>query len=136
MKLQKGQAIDPISYPEISREQLVQYKDASGDNNPIHVDEEVAKKMGLPGVIAHGMLIAALVAERVRSLQKDLEGEWTLKIFKSRFKAMTFPGEVISVSGSVRSVSEDAIELDLSAQNTEGEVKVSTQAVLEAGSFT
>ena len=39
-----------------TREQIAAYAEASGDHNPIHLDEEFAKSVGLPGVIAHGML--------------------------------------------------------------------------------
>jgi acyl dehydratase len=47
------------SYP-VTRADLVAYADASGDHNPIHQDEAVARSVGLPGVIAHGMFTLAL----------------------------------------------------------------------------
>lgn len=50
----------PRTYP-ISRADLVAYAAASGDHNPIHSDEDVARSVGLPGVIAHGMFTLALV---------------------------------------------------------------------------
>ena len=50
---------------EITRADLVRYAAASGDPNPIHQDEEVARSVGLPGVIAHGMLTMALAARAV-----------------------------------------------------------------------
>ena len=46
----------------VARADLVAYAAASGDHNPIHQDEEVARSVGLPGVIAHGMFTLALVA--------------------------------------------------------------------------
>jgi acyl dehydratase len=49
----------------ITRADLVRYAEASGDHNPIHQDEEVARSVGLPGVIAHGMYTMALVARAV-----------------------------------------------------------------------
>ena len=49
----------------VTREDLVAYADASGDHNPIHQDEEVARSVGLPGVIAHGMYTLALAARYV-----------------------------------------------------------------------
>jgi acyl dehydratase len=52
----------------ITRADLVRYAEASGDHNPIHQDEEVARSVGLPGVIAHGMYTMALAARAV--------GEW------------------------------------------------------------
>ena len=51
----------------ITRADLVAYAEASGDHNPIHQDDEVARSVGLPGVIAHGMYTLALVARAVES---------------------------------------------------------------------
>ncbi|MDX6373255.1 MAG: hypothetical protein QOD98_2243 [Nocardioidaceae bacterium] len=59
-----GRGLDSKSYP-ISRADLVAYAEASGDHNPIHQDEEVARSVGLPGVIAHGMYTMALAARAV-----------------------------------------------------------------------
>lgn len=49
----------------ITRADLVRYAEASGDHNPIHQDDEVARSVGLPGVIAHGMYTMALAARAV-----------------------------------------------------------------------
>ena len=49
----------------ITRADLVAYAEAAGDPNPIHQDEQVALSVGLPGVIAHGMLTLALAARAV-----------------------------------------------------------------------
>lgn len=49
----------------VTREDLVAYAAASGDHNPIHQDDEVARSVGLPGVIAHGMFTLALAARYV-----------------------------------------------------------------------
>lgn len=51
----------------ITRADLVAYAEASGDHNPIHQDEEVARSVGLPGVIAHGMYTMALAARAVET---------------------------------------------------------------------
>ena len=52
----------------VTRADLVAYAEASGDHNPIHQDDEVARSVGLPGVIAHGMFTLALVARHVGAL--------------------------------------------------------------------
>jgi acyl dehydratase len=49
----------------VTRADLVRYAEASGDHNPIHQDESVARSVGLPGVIAHGMYTMALAARAV-----------------------------------------------------------------------
>ncbi len=56
--------MDARSY-RVTRADLVAYAAASGDHNPIHQDEEVARSVGLPGVIAHGMYTLALAARYV-----------------------------------------------------------------------
>jgi acyl dehydratase len=131
MELKAGALIAAQDFPEITQDQLRAYAKASGDPNPIHLDDEVAKKAGLPGVIAHGMLTAAFLAERaVRFGRQEIGGHWRLKQFKTRFKAMTFPGDVISIGGSVTSVTEDGNEvaIDLQARNQKGEVTTTASA--------
>ncbi len=59
-----GETFDPIAYP-LTRADLVAYAEASGDPNPIHQDEDVARSVGLPGVIAHGMLTLGLAGRAV-----------------------------------------------------------------------
>lgn len=63
-----GDAFEPRTFA-ITRADLVAYAEAAGDPNPIHQDEEVARSVGLPGVIAHGMLTLGLVGRAV--------DEWT-----------------------------------------------------------
>jgi acyl dehydratase len=57
-------ALEPRTF-RVTRADLVAYANASGDQNPIHQDEEVARSVGLPGVIAHGMFTMALVGRAV-----------------------------------------------------------------------
>jgi acyl dehydratase len=56
--------MEPLTY-RITRADLAAYAAASGDHNPIHQDETVARSVGLPGVIAHGMYTLALAARYV-----------------------------------------------------------------------
>ena len=57
----------PLQTYAITRADLVRYAEASGDDNPIHQDESVARSVGLPGVIAHGMYTMALAARAVEA---------------------------------------------------------------------
>jgi acyl dehydratase len=57
-------SLDPKTF-SVTRADLVAYAEASGDHNPIHQDDEVARSVGLPGVIAHGMYTMALAARAV-----------------------------------------------------------------------
>ncbi len=124
MEIQAGSAVEFKSLGPITREQLKQYAQASGDFNPIHLDEDVAKKVGLPGIIAHGMLIAAHIAERAKNFvqgESSLQG-FELIQFQSRFKAMVLLGDTPSLGGVVKAVSDQEVTLDLQAKNQRGEV--------------
>jgi acyl dehydratase len=129
--LQAAQALEPVTLSPITREQLREYAQASGDFNPIHLDEEVAKKNGLPGIIAHGMLIAGFIAERGRAAAAGSGGSWTLVRLQNRFRAMTFLGDTLSIGGAVKSVSETSLVLDLQARNQKGEVVTTGVASFE-----
>ena len=107
----------------VNRALLKQYADGSGDQNPIHQDETFAKSVGLPDVIAHGMLTMALVGKYVSDIaggsEKVLE-------FGGRFtKPVIVPaGEDVdlTVSATVTDVADGKATLSLSA--TSAGVKV------------
>ncbi|MGE0615626.1 MAG: MaoC family dehydratase [Bacteriovoracia bacterium] len=104
----------------LTREMLAEYARVSRDHNEIHLRDEVAKKAGLPGVIAHGMLIAGLIVERA---QRFLDGypDWRIAATQFRFKAMSFPGDVIVVGGKCVPVSDSEFKLELVAQRATAE---------------
>lgn len=127
---------DPVEFktlPPIRQEQLRAYAQASGDHNPIHLDEAVARSSGLPGVIAHGMLSAAFIGERALELVESLPELRGFRIakFQSRFKAMVLLGDEIQVGGTLKEAGPDRVVLDLQARNQRGEVV--TQGVVELG---
>ncbi len=77
----------------VGRVQIARYACAVGDFNPIHVDEEFAKAAGMPSVIAHGPLTAALVID---ALVSQL-GAAALGAVDVRFRAPVFPGDTLTV---------------------------------------
>jgi acyl dehydratase len=93
----------------ITRADLVRYAGASGDFNPIHWNERVATEVGLPGVIAHGMLTMALAARVVTRWAGD---PGALVEYHVRFgRPVLVPddgvGGEITVRGRVAAVAED-----------------------------
>lgn len=78
----------------ITRVQIARYAGAVGDFNPIHLDDEFAKKAGLPSIIAHGPLTVAIAVDAVVS-QVGVEA---LKRIDARLKAPVFPGSVLTVA--------------------------------------
>lgn len=125
----KGDKLTPLVKPPITREQLKAYAESSLDSNPIHLDDEVAKRAGLPGVIAHGMLTMAFFGEFLHQTLAELEGG-QIGEMSCRFKAMTFPGDVITLNGTVRSSSESAVEIDVESRNQKGELTANGHATL------
>lgn len=100
----------------INRDLLKRYADASGDQNPIHQDEAFAKSVGLPDVIAHGMLTMALVS---KFLSDWAGGPAAVKEFSGRFtKPVIVPAGVdvdLKVSATVSEIRGELIRLDIVA---------------------
>ena len=107
----------------LDRALLKQYADASGDQNPIHQNEEFAVSVGLPNVIAHGMLTMALVGKYVSDFAG---GSANVLEYSARFtKPVIVPaGEQVdlTVSATVTEIVDGKVSLNLSA--TSAGVKV------------
>ena len=107
----------------VDRALLKQYADASGDQNPIHQDEKFALSVGLPNVIAHGMLTMALVGKYVSDFAG---GSAQVVEFCARFtKPVIVPADQkvdLTVSATVAEIADGKISLTLNA--TSAGVKV------------
>ena len=100
----------------LDRALLKAYADASGDQNPIHQNEEFALSVGLPNVIAHGMLTMALAGKYVTDWAG---GSAHVLEFSARFiKPVIVPADVktdLTVSATITEVVGNRIKLELSA---------------------
>ena len=99
-QLTVGQEVLSLSVTH-SKEQIKAYADASGDQNPIHQDDEIARSVGLPGVIAHGMLNYGLLSRAVTDWLGDPRRMRRLSV---RFSAMVQPGDTVTCKGTVASI--------------------------------
>jgi acyl dehydratase len=97
----------------VTRADLVAYAAASGDQNPIHQDEEVARSVGLPGVIAHGMYTLALVGRAVAEWTDGAEVVDLGAKFTSPVVVPAEGGAEVVVRGSVKSVEDGLATLAL-----------------------
>src|SRR5438876_10632026 len=97
-----GQALPSLT-KHVTVEQIRQYAEASGDRNPIHLDETFARSAGLPGVIAHGMLTMAFANQMLTDWLGDRS---RLKRLQGRFAGMVLPGDDITCSGTVAAKDE------------------------------
>ena len=124
-----GDALPALEKPPITTTQLVQYAGASGDFNRIHYDEPFAKEGGFPSVIAHGMLSMGFFGQLVADWAGGPEHVVRLA---ARFKAVTFPGDRITVGGEVVARDADAgtVELKLVAKKPDGTVTLEGSATV------
>ena len=82
------------------------YAEASGDFNPIHIDEEFARGTRFGGTIAHGMMIAAMLSELMAA---EFASDWTnTGQLKIRFRSPVKPGDTVTAHGEVSRVREVA----------------------------
>jgi acyl dehydratase len=104
------------------------YAGASGDYNPIHVDDEFAKSVGLPGNILHGLYGMGLVA---KAAAQGLAGgdPRALKKLTVQFRGMGLPEQEIDVTGTVKEVDGNRVTVDLEAR--QGDTRIIRNAVAE-----
>jgi acyl dehydratase len=128
--LREGDAGPDAAVGPITRTDIVRYAGAGGDFNPIHHDEEFAKAAGMPSVFSHGLLSAGLLGQYLARWV----GLPNVRSFGVRFTGQVWPGDTLSLSGSVASVEEQGGErlanLELTAARQTGDVVVKATATV------
>ena len=110
MALEQGKTIELRVTPDPFV--TVRYAGASGDFNPIHIDEEFARSVGLPGRILHGLWTMAQVA---RAHTEAAGGPETLRALAVQFRGLGRLGEEITVTGQVTSLADGVAEVESEA---------------------
>ena len=108
-----------------TKEQIAAYAEASGDHNPIHLDDDFARTVGLPGVIAHGMLQMGFLATVAA---QAAGGPDRLRRLYCRFAGMVVPGDTVNFAA--QPAGEGRLELRAVNQREE---PVLTKSVAEYG---
>jgi acyl dehydratase len=113
MTLEVGEVVAEASFP-LTRDSLVRYAGASGDFNPIHYRDDVAQGVGLPGVLAHGMLTMGLAVQPVVDWLGDPGKVLDYQVKFTR-PVIVDPetGAVITVVAKVGAIEESAVRIDL-----------------------
>jgi acyl dehydratase len=128
-----GQELTPFVKPPITQEQLNRYAEASGDFNPIHLDEEAAHRVGLESIIAHGMLSMAFLGQFAQQQIAGIPGA-RLADLKVRFSGMVRLGDTLTCLGTLKARagqgSETALTIDCWVQNQRGEKVTGGEAVV------
>ncbi|MBI4286454.1 MAG: MaoC family dehydratase [Chloroflexi bacterium] len=119
-----------MSLPELRKlvrqESINLYAQASGDFNPIHIDEGFARQTPLGGTIAHGMLVLAYLSQFMTAAFG--QGWLTGGSLNVRFKAPARPGDNITVSGKITKIEQEAgtstVHCEVLCQNQKGEAVI------------
>ena len=104
----------------------VRYAGASGDFNPIHIDEEFAQRVGLPGRILHGLWTMALLA---RAHTEAAGGPEKLRRLSVQFRGMGRLDQELVIEGTVREIAEGVATVDSEAR--QGDTRLIRNAVAE-----
>jgi acyl dehydratase len=105
------------------------YAGASGDFNPIHIDPEFAKAVGLPGAILHGLYMMGLVA-RANAEAVGGGDPRSLKRLSVQFRGMGAPETEIVVTGTVKSAGDGTVVVDTVAAQGENQTIRNAEAEL------
>lgn len=111
---------------QLSQEQINRYAEASGDHNPIHIDEAFARATPLGGTIAHGMLVLAFLSEMMAAAFGDV---WLASgKLRVRFRAPARPGDTVTASARGQSGSAGTHAYAVECRNQQDEVLISGTA--------
>lgn len=129
--IEPGTELPPLTVT-LKRDDLVRYAGASGDFNPIHWNDRMAAALGLPGVIAHGMLT---MASAVRVVTDWIDNPADLVEYGVRFtKPVVVPdddkGATVTFSAKVDKVTDGLAEIDITALAGEEKVLGRARAVV------
>jgi len=127
MTIEKGQTF--TASEKVDKYRALYYAGASGDYNPIHIDPEFGKMVGLGGTILQGLCTMAFAAKTVTDWAGD---PGKLKKLKCRFSAPVMMEDTISVKGTVSDVQAGLARVDLAVVNQSGaEVLQKVEAEVE-----
>lgn len=128
-QVEVGQELAPLVKPAVEKVQLVKYAGASGDFNLIHTDDETARNVGLPGVIAHGMLSMGFLGQLAGQLVGTKGFVSRLNV---RFAGMVRPGDVLTCRATITAKDEAkrTVELAIAAETEPGKVVTHGEATL------
>lgn len=116
----------PAITRHITQAQINAYADASGDRNPLHLDEAFARTTQFGGTIAHGMLVLAFLSEMLTgAFGRSWLETGRLKV---RFRAPARPGDSIHATGHVTKIEGARVTCQVSCTNGAGETLISGEA--------
>lgn len=127
--LSVGTTADPREFGPLTRQMFVRYSGASGDLNPMHYDDELARSAGNPSVFSQGMHQSALLA----TFATDWLGAANVRRFGVRFRDQVWPGDVLTCTGTVTAVepgpdNTDLVTVELMCTRQTGDIAIAGTA--------
>lgn len=104
-----GTTATPREFGPLTRRMFVRYSGASGDLNPMHYDDDMARSAGNPSVFSQGMHQSALLA----TFATDWLGAANVRRFAVRFREQVWPDDVLTCTGTVTALTQGADGEDL-----------------------
>jgi 3-hydroxybutyryl-CoA dehydratase len=134
-EIQEGKALNSV-VKYITQENINLYAEASGDFNPIHIDESFAGRTPLGGTIAHGMLSLAYVSEMMTSaFGQNWLSEGRLR---AKFKEPARPGDTLTIEGKINCIEQkddvSYANCTFECRNQKGDMIVTGEAIVKFSS--
>src|SRR4249919_2283579 len=127
MSAQVGDVRTQQVVEDLTRTALVQYAGASGDYNPLHTDEVFARKVGgVPTVFGHGMLTMAMTGRVIT----DWFSPAQIAGYGARFVSQVWPGDTLTVTATVESITDGLATISLVTRNQRDEVVLTGDATV------
>jgi 3-hydroxybutyryl-CoA dehydratase len=124
------QSVEPVTRT-LTQDMLHKYADASGDHNPIHVDEAFAKTTPMGGTIAHGMLVLSFISEMMAGAFGE---RWlTSGSLDVRFRAPARPGDTVTARATAQQPREGRLRFAVEVVSQTEEVLISGTAEVSSG---
>ena len=135
IEIQQGKVLNPV-VKHVTQEKINLYAEASGDFNPIHVDESFAVKTPFGGTIAHGMLNLAYVSEMMTSA---FGRSWVSGgKLRAKFKESARPGDTLTITGKINCIEQKSdvsyANCSFECRNQRGETIVAGEATVRLSS--
>lgn len=125
------ETLNDISHT-VTQAQLARYADASGDHNPLHLDDAFAANTPYGRTIAHGMLVLAFVSE---SMAKNFGRAWMCEgKMKAKFRAPVYPGDTVTTSGTLKSTGDARATYEIVVRKQDGSDVVTAEATVPIAS--
>jgi len=126
-----GDELPAVAKAPIDRVQLARYAGASGDFNPVHVDESYARSIGMPSVYAPGMLVMGFLGQLVSDWARGAQ----LRKYNVKFVKIVWPGDTVVCKGRVTDRWGEGgryfADIDLWAENQKGELVMKGQSEIQ-----